>query len=689
VSAGGTALAGGASRALSAPGVEAPRAGRRRSFALSIDTGGTFTDGFVSDGERTVQVKVDTTPHDLTVGFAECIEAAAAAVGEELGTFLSSLGRLHFSSTVATNTIVERRGSPVGLIVSAGAQSGLYGSAEQAAALGRFVAPELVRGISEQVDSGGDVLSGPDGAEIESAVRELLERGVRLLVLSFSNAHLNPANELRARALIDRSYPRHYLGAVPLLVASRVSLAADDFGRTATAVINAYLHPRLARTLYTAEDGVRDRGLIRPLLIVNTDGSTSRVAKTRAIDTYDSGPGAGVLGAGYVAAELGARHVCTFDVGGTTTDLALLSDARVPVQEVTEVGPLTIPHPSVTISSFGLGGGSVISADAGGDIAVGPESAGASPGPACYGLGGHELTPTDVWLLLGYLEPGEFLGGRRRLDPEAAGAAAERLAQALGVDIQRALLRARDAIHDELGRRLREWGRRHPALSASAPDDRWLFSYGGGGGLLCAAAAEILDLRRVVVFPHSSVFSAFGAGLLPLAHTYQSVVPAHADGEQVAEAVSRLADNARRDLRAEGVTDLAGVQAAVRVAEGEEVRGTLGSLLDDPRAAAGAAGAASTPRRCRVRVSVAHDPSVAMITAAVPGGAGRSAAREVRTAEGSLSVPTVGGLGTPDAQRTGGPAFLQAPDTTIFVPAGWSIEFSPQGYGILAREAGA
>jgi hypothetical protein len=218
-----------------------------RSYAMSIDTGGTFTDGFVSDGEHTVQVKVDTTPQDLTIGFEACVEAAAAAVGRELPAFLGSLTRLHFSSTIATNTIVEGRGARVGLIVTRGAEQSVYGTAPQADALHRFVEPDLVRGVSEQVDAAGAVLAAPDEAETELAVRELLERGVRLLVVSFANAHLNQANELRARELLGESYPRHYLGAVPLMVASRVSLAADDHGRTACAVVNACLHPGLVR----------------------------------------------------------------------------------------------------------------------------------------------------------------------------------------------------------------------------------------------------------------------------------------------------------------------------------------------------------------------------------------------------------------------------------------------------------
>jgi N-methylhydantoinase A/acetophenone carboxylase len=660
---------------------------------MSIDTGGTFTDGFVSDGVRTAQVKVDTTPQDLTIGFQACLEAAAAAVGLELPGFLGALSRLHFSSTIATNTIVERRGAQLGLIVTRGADADAYGTAAQARALGKLLDPELVRGVSEQVDAGGTVVAPPDEPELEAAVRELLERGVRLLVLSFANANLNPANELHARALIDRSYPRHYLGAVPLMVASRVSLDGDDHGRTATAVVNAYLHPNLVKALYLAEDRARDRGLTRPLLIVNTDGSTSRVAKTRAIDTYDSGPTAGVLGASYVARALGAQHVYTFDVGGTTTDVSLVIGGQVPVSEVTDVGETVIPHPSVSLHSFGIGGGSIITVDSDsdsdshGEIRVGPRSAGASPGPACFGLGGEWLTPTDVWLLLGYLEPGEFLGGRRRLDPEPARAVAQALAEQRGTSVEQTLLDAKAAIRRELSEQLLGWAARHPELGSSDPSTRWLFSYGGGGGLLCVEAADILGIPRVVVFPHSSVFSAFGAGLLPIAHSYQAVVPAGSGEAGLATAVARLADNARRDLRAEGVNDLDGVRASLAL--GSDLRDdlTLKWVLDAPEAAVPRNGAASTAVRVALRVSVPRDTAVEMITGATAGEGGHAGrSREVLTADGAITAPVIPGLGDPESAPAAGPAFLSAPDTTIFVPPGWSVTFTSQGYGILSRE---
>jgi N-methylhydantoinase A len=654
-----------------------------RQYTLSIDTGGTFTDGFVTDGERSAQVKVDTTPHDLTAGFQACVGAAAAAVGETVSGFLSRLAVLHFSSTIATNTIVEHRGARVGLIVTAGAEEDCYGTPEQAAALRGFLSPELVRGVPEEVDDAGIVVSEPQQADIDTAVRELLERGVRLLVIGFANAHLNPANELRARAIVDASYPRHYLGAVPLMISSRISLAPDDHGRTATAVFNAYLHPNLVRSLYRAEDQTRADGLRRPLLIVNTDGSSTRVAKTRAIDTYNSGPSAGVLGAGYVARALGAGTVCTFDVGGTTTDVAYLRDGHAPRDASTELGPARIPHPSVDLYSFGLGGGSVIDLADEGRLRVGPESAGSSPGPACFGLGGEALTPTDVWVLLGYLRPGEFLGGRRRLERDRAEEAVQRLAQRLGTDTEEAALLAKDAIRDALAEQLRAWAARHDGLLAAPEASRWLFSYGGGGGLLCTEAAEALRIPRVVVFPHSSVFSAFGGGLLPIAHAYEAVIPTGSDATAIGASIARLADNARRDLRAEGILELDRVHAELRFAGVAEQALPLADLIERPPRLKDVQPPLGEPVRCRLTVTAARAERIEMV-GAEPGEP--APARDVTTRAGLLHVPVAGGLGRRDAEPLAGPVFLEAPDTTIFVPETWSVAFTEHGYGVLSKE---
>jgi N-methylhydantoinase A len=375
--------------------------------------------------------------------------------------------------------------------------------------------------------------------------------------------------------------------------------------------------------------------------------------------------------------------VCTFDVGGTTTDVSFVVDGQVPVTDVTDVGEVVIPHPSVPLHSFGIGGGSIIAADSDGEIRVGPRSAGASPGPACFGLGGEWLTPTDVWLLLGYLEPGEFLGGRRRLDPEPARAVAQAMAERRGRTVEQTLLEAKAALFRELSRHLSTWAARHPALAASDPSARWLFSYGGGGGLMSVEAAEILGIPRVVVFPHSSVFSAFGAGLLPIAHSYLAVVPAGSGGAALGAAVARLADSARRDLRAEGVHMLDEVQASLELGSSRHEGLTLAGVLSAPEAATARNGAGSVALRVALHVSVPRETPVEMIIGEAGGEAGGS--REVLTAQGRLTATVAPGLGDPGASPVTGPAFLSAPDTTIFLPPGWSATFTPQGYGILDR----
>lgn len=295
-----------------------------------------------------------------------------------------------------------------------------------------------------------------------------------------------------------------------------------------------------------------------------------------------------------------------------------------------------------------------------------------------------------MWLLLGYLEPGEFLGGRRKLDVEPARAVATALAEKLVTTVEDALLQAKAAIRRELSEHLRAWAAHHPALGASDPASRWLFSYGGGGGLLCVEAAEALGIHRVVVFPHSSVFSAFGAGLLPIAHSYQTVVPAGADDAAIAAAVLRLADNARRDLRAEGVRALERVNATLTLGADRVQSLTLAELLGPRETLEPAEPADHRPSvalRVRLDVSVPHEVAVEMITAedrSPP--ATRGQERRVLTSDGAMAVPQYAGLGDPSAAPVPGPAFLQAPDTTIFVPGDWSVTFTPQGYGILSQE---
>jgi N-methylhydantoinase A len=659
------------------------------TYRVSVDTGGTFTDGFVSSTSRSAQIKVDTTPYDLTVGFGNCIAAAAEAMGEELSAFLSKTRMVHFSSTISTNAVVQHLGATVGLVVTQGHESDLYGTVEQAGALGAFLPSGAVRGVLERVDDSGALVEELDEASLETAVRELLETGVQIVVVSLANAHLNPGNERRAKQIIDASYPRHYLGAIPLILSSAVSLVDDDHGRTTLAVANAYVHPILARSLYRAEDLVRRDGLAVPLQIVSTDGSSARVAKTRAIDTFNSGPAAGALGAAIVAAALKAEHVVSFDVGGTTTDVAYLHGGAAPRSATTEFGPALVPHDAVDIWSFGVGGGSLITVTDSGELAVGPQSAGAVPGPACFGLGGEKTTPTDLWLTLGYLDPDEFLSGRRRLDVGRAKGAVGTLAGRLGVSVEEAALAANDALIATVGKEMSDWVARHPELAASAPEDRWLFSYGGGGGLLAVHAAEALDIRNVAVFPQSSVFSAFGGGLLPIAHSYEAPVADIADAGLLHAEFTKLTDRARRDLRGERVPADVEVRAGARIVgfhSGADVDVPVGPLstLGERLVKATVGRPTAGIGKVTMSVEVARDVDLTVHTDDPEVAAGGM--RRVLTAAGQVEVPVVAGLGSTDAAPAQGPAFLAARDTTIFVPSGWDIEFNELSYGLLRRK---
>ncbi|MGH3205612.1 MAG: hydantoinase/oxoprolinase N-terminal domain-containing protein, partial [Streptosporangiaceae bacterium] len=291
------------------------------TFNIGVDTGGTFTDAFIADdagGSWTA--KVPTTPHDLTVCFSDAIEASAQAVGLTRHDLLRRTAVIRFSSTIATNTALTRSGPKLGLLVTAGT------AAE--ARLTQFIEPDMITGIAEELTPDGEVVLSPSPQEVITAVRDLLERGARLLVVCLRHSAVNPVHEAAVGRIISASYPRHYLGAVPALLSTDVSVIADDADRMAAAVVNGYLHRRLATSLYKAEDDLRAGGLTRPLLIVTADGSVARVAKTRALATYQSGPAAGVHGAALLARTYGLGSALTADVGGTSTDFGLVVAGR-------------------------------------------------------------------------------------------------------------------------------------------------------------------------------------------------------------------------------------------------------------------------------------------------------------------------------------------------------------------------
>jgi N-methylhydantoinase A/acetophenone carboxylase len=667
------------------------------TFSIGIDTGGTFTDAFIADdasGHWTA--KVPTTPHDLTVCFSDAIEASAQAVGLARFDLLRRTAVIRFSSTIATNTALTLSGPKLGLLVTAADRQSLYGLAgtPDEARIAQFIEPDMIAGIAEQVSPAGEVLLSPSADEVIVAVRDLLERGARLLVVCLRGSAVNPVNEAAVGQIINASYPRHYLGAVPTLLSTDVSVIAGDADRMAAAVVNGYLHRRLATSLYKAEDDLRASGLARPLLIVTADGSVARVAKTRALDTYQSGPAAGVHGAALLAQTYGLGAALTADVGGTSTDFGLVLAGRPVRRQRIDVAGLEIAQPSVELHSIALGGGSV-AAVAEGAVTVGPDSAGAAPGPACFGLGGTDPTPTDAWLVLGYLDPANYLGGRRRLFPDLAAEALVRVVGApLGLSAEEAALAITEAavqaaasgVDDMLARPAAR-----AALGSLSAADLALISYGGGGGCLLPAVAARAGLGAVYLPLLSPVFSAFGVSTFDVEHSYEARMTAGqlAMGQPPDGGLAALVAAARRDARGEGF-DPGDARMAVSLLRDDGT--ALAEGLEPGQAAAaaqrlGLAAAGTTLARLRATCAV-HKPGFpGQDGEGAPLAGAQTSQRAVLLPGGRREVPVY----ARDRLRAGhamdGPCLIESGGSTYLIPAGMNCRIDHFGTAVLAAGA--
>jgi N-methylhydantoinase A len=503
-------------------------------LTIDLDTGGTFTDGFVSGASGSIRSKVDTTPHDLTEGILACLDDAASQLGLDRAQLLRRVEVVRLSTTVGTNTLINRSGAKVGLLLDAALRQAI------AARL-----PERLP-IAKTLIEAVPAASGADAeAATVAALRRLLERGARIVVVALCAGPDLASREASVRSFIAAEYPRHYLGAVPILPSHEVTLTPDPFVRVCTAVLDAYLHPVMSRFLYRVEDELRKSGYARPLLVAQSNGGTSRVAKTTAIRTWGSGPAGGVAGAAALARHLGLEGVVSVDVGGTSSDLAVLRGANwsYAVQPTIDGVPASLPV--LELESIGIGGGSIASVTAS-ELTVGPRSAGSQPGPAAFGLGGQDATVTDAACVLGLFDPANFLGGRKRLDAQAARRAIEeKVAAPLGVSVEEAARRVLALAARVVGREI-AGSLATRGLSGAAT---WLFATGGAGGLLASAMADEAGLAGAMAFPLNPVFSAFGLSRLDLLHAYEAV----ADDGDLSGAIAGLSERALRDMRGEGI----------------------------------------------------------------------------------------------------------------------------------------
>ncbi|WP_084285983.1 hydantoinase/oxoprolinase family protein [Solirubrobacter soli] len=507
----------------------APRVGgaertSARPYTVDIDIGGTLTDGLFSDGTTVSPVKVDTTPHDFTVCFFECLKEGARQLGyADLKELLAHVAVIRWSATIATNIIAERKGPRIGLLVSEGTGTALYGEGTSPA-VDRLIASQ---NIVELADGASD-------AELLAAIRALLEDGVRRIAVSMGGSFADDSAEQAVRRLVDDNFPDHYLGAVPMVLGSEIIRHPDDQTRTHMALVNAYVHTPLAVALFKAEDELLERhNYRRPLYIAHVNGGVARVSKTKAVDTAESSPYFGLNACAWWARLYGHDKVLALDVGGTTAKLGVIVGGRPLTIAEGDLFGVPLKTPWTLLHSEAVGGGSVARL-VDGEVTLGPDSQGAYPGPACYDLGGKFPTLTDAFLAAGMLDPDRFLGGRRALRVDLA-------REALGeIEPQRVIDTAADMVADVARRTL-----------ALAPEgDFELYCFGGNGANFAAPLAERLGLDQAYVFKLGPVLSAFGSSVAEICHVYEEW------GDDTDAIAARGEQRVRRDLEGEGLSDI-------------------------------------------------------------------------------------------------------------------------------------
>jgi N-methylhydantoinase A len=481
-------------------------------YRIGTDVGGTFTDLVaVDDLGRTTLAKVPSTPADPSIGVLDGLQLLADALGLQRAALLAETDRIVHGTTVATNALLEHRGAKVGLLTTEGHRDVIEmreGLKDDRYNL-RLPPPEqlvprkLRLGVRERMRADGRVETPLDQDSLNRAMAALERERVEAVAVCYLHSWRDPSHEYATRDAVKRALPGAY-----------VALSADvlpqikEFERVSTTIVNAYVGPGLSRYLEELERRLAEAGYAGPTLIIQSHGGVAPIDESGrlAAGAVLSGPAGGVAGSVYAARLISEGNLISFDMGGTSTDISLIVDGRPSLAASRRVASHTIALSSLDIASVGAGGGSIARVDAGGILHVGPQSAGAVPGPACYGNGGSAATVTDANLVLGYLDPASFLGGRRRLDRDAAEAAVDNIAAVLGID----RLGAASGIHRVVNTTMAEGVRLVSVRRGVDPRHFALLAFGGASGLHATDIARQLDLKRVVVPRVAAVLSAWG-----------------------------------------------------------------------------------------------------------------------------------------------------------------------------------
>ncbi|MCY4497699.1 MAG: hydantoinase/oxoprolinase family protein [Rhodospirillaceae bacterium] len=525
---------------------------------LGIDVGGTFTDLLLFNGGtgEIHLLKTPSTPQDQSVGILTGVQDLISQTKVRPADIQ---GLLH-GTTVSTNIVLEEKGAKVGLLVTENFEQILHLARSQTPGplAGWIVMQkpdpladlELTRGVKERTNARGDIVTPMDEAHARTMIQELVDGGVESITVSLLHSYANPAHEQRLKALI-----RDAAGDIPVSLSSEILPEFREYERTLVTVMNAYVGPSMRRYLSRFEEKLRGVEFSPHVNIVRSDGGLMSVARASQspVHTMLSGPAGGVSGAAFLAGLAGHPKALGFDMGGTSTDVSLIQEGKPTISRQTSLGYYPIKVPSVEVHSVGAGGGSIAHVPMTGALRVGPESAGAVPGPACYGRGGDSPTVTDANVVLGRLPP-SLLGGDMALDAKAAEEAVGKIGRALGLDLHQAAQGILDIVNENMFGALRLV----TVQKGLDPRDFALVAFGGAGPLHGNAMAALAGCYPVIVPPTPGVLSALGFLYSDVKNEFAQTFVRNIDDidpGQVNDILTRLGREARTWLQEEDISE--------------------------------------------------------------------------------------------------------------------------------------
>jgi len=524
----------------------------KSSFRLGIDTGGTFTDLCLSD-EATggIEVaKVASTPNNP----AEAVINGIKKLLTEKNLMPDQISFLIHGTTVATNALLEGKGAPTALITTAGFEDVLLIGRQSRPRLYDFWAqrpkPIVARchcfGAPERILHTGEVLRPLDQAAVEAFVQKIRDQGIQSIAVCLIHSYANPMHEQQIKSIIQRVHPTAFV-----TLSSEILPEYREYERTSTICINAYVMPKVNSYVRHLEDTLQELNVASELYIMQSNGGVinAQMARKSSARTVLSGPAGGALIGVHLSKALKTPNVITIDMGGTSSDICLIESFQPKMTTEADIEGYPIKLPMIDINTIGAGGGSIAWIDAGGALRVGPQSAGADPGPVCYGRGGDKPTVTDANVILGRINPAYLLGGEMGIHLEMArDMLAEKIARPLGMD----LMQAAEGIIAVVNANMIRGIRRVSVERGYDPRDFSLVPFGGAGPLHGVELAQALNMTRVVVPAHPGIASAFGMLSADVRHDYvQTLIIAsdRVEGKQL--------DSIYRDLEDQGMAQLA------------------------------------------------------------------------------------------------------------------------------------